>query len=137
MSDSMTLHVDVQNNGHPVDNVYTFFDLYQNRAVYQSANHTIASPDTLTLYRTIPKPAGNFPGQAKVAAKFSKQVVVLGNDGTDVSGPIITEISQSYPVGTTSARLLEERQKAVALVDRDDIMDKLVLRQAILISDAE
>lgn len=135
MSDEMTLHVDVANNGTLVDNTFTFFDLYQNRAVYHSANHTIASPDTLTLYRTIPKQSGNFPGQAKVAAKFSKQVVVPGNDGTDVSGPIITEISISYPVGASDAVLLKERQKALALIDRDDIMVPLVSKQAILISD--
>lgn len=119
---TITLAVDVANNAVLVDIDYSRFDVYQNRSVYNSEDHTISSADTLTLYRTLPKQSGNFKGQAKSAAKFSKTLSVLGVDGATVQAPLILEVSVSIPVGASLETQLEMRQRAVALLDRDDIM---------------
>lgn len=125
----ITLTVDVANDGDTTADetqVYTRFDVYQNRSVYVGENHAVASPHTLSLYRTAPKPSGNFPGMAKSAFKISETVGVLANDGiSTIKAPNIIEISISAPVGTTTDALKENRQRAIALLDNDEIMDDL------------
>lgn len=123
---TITLAVDVANNATLVSKDFNRFDVYQNRSVYNSEDHTISSPDTLTFYRTVPKQSGNFKGQAKSAAKFSKNLTVVGVDGADVQAPLILEVSASIPVGATLAIQKEIRQRAIALLDRDDIMEPLM-----------
>lgn len=119
---TITLAVDVANNATLVDIDFTRFDQYVNRTVYTAETHTLANPDTLTLYRTFPKASGNYPGQAKAATKFSRNIVVTGLDGSNVIGPQIIEVSVSNPVGASLAQQLEMRQRAMALLDRDDVM---------------
>lgn len=125
----ISLTVDVTNDGETTADetqVYTRFEEHLNRAVYISADHTVAAPNTLTFYRTPPKPNGNFPGMAKSAVKFSEAVLVDGVDGSStVKSPSIVEISFSLPVGVTAAHAMELRQRAIALLDDDDIMDDL------------
>lgn len=120
--DTITLAIDELNNATLVNKVFTRFDEYQNRSVYNSADHTIVAKDTLSLYRTPPKTSGNFRGTAKTAVKFSKDLVVLGVDGSNLNAPIILEVSFSIPVGATTAQMLSLRQRVIALLDRDDIM---------------
>lgn len=122
---TITLAVDEQNNATLVDNLYTRFEEYLNRSMYTGPDHTIISPDTLSLYRTPPKQAANFRGTAKTAVKFSRSCSVAGVDGSTLSAPIIVEVSFSIPVGVAEATMTEFRQKAVALLDRDDIMGPL------------
>lgn len=121
-SNLITLSVDVANNATPVDIDYSRFDVYQNRSVYNSESHTILAPDTLGFYRTLPKQSGNFRGQAKTAFKFAKFLTIPGVDGTNVVSPYILEVSTSIPVGASLAIMQEMRQRAIALLDRDDIM---------------
>lgn len=129
LNNTITLAVNEDNDGGTtpaVDNVYSRFDQYQNRTIYTSNSHSLTVPDTLTFYRTFPKTTGNYPGQAKTAAKFSKTIAVSGVNGEDVMGPLILEVSLSAPVGATTAQKLLMRQRAVALLDRDDIMNALM-----------
>lgn len=119
---TITLAVDVLNNGTSEDKVYTRFEEYLNRSVYIGTNHVLHAKDTVTLYRTPQKPSGNFLGVGKTAFKFSRDITVLGADGSSVVAPIIFEVSCSIPVGATAADILVERQKVIALCDRDDIM---------------
>lgn len=123
--DSITLAVDVANNATLVNQVFDRFDYFQNRSVYIGPNHTVATPNTLTFYRTLPKQTGNFKGMAKVAAKFSEAQIVEGVDGTDNSVPYILEISEAIPVGTTAVKRVELRQRAIALLDNDAVMNDL------------
>lgn len=130
LDNTITLAVDEDHDGGSttvnVDHVYNRFDQYQNRTVYTSEAHTLSIPDTLTFYRTFPKTSGNYPGQAKVAAKFSTQQTIPGVNGENVTGPFLVEMSFSMPVGTSSATMLLMRQRASALLNRDDIMDALM-----------
>lgn len=119
---SITLPVDELNNGTPVNETLTRFEEFQNRAVYIGENHSMTEKDTLSLYRTFPKPNGNFKGVSKTSVKFSRDVAVLAVDGTTISAPLIIEVSFSLPVGVTDAEILLHRQRAIALLDLDTVM---------------
>jgi len=123
---TITLQVDELNNATLVDNVYTRFEEFQNRASYISGDHSMSAKDTLGLYRTFPKPSGNFRGVIKTSVKFSKDLAVTGVDGVStLTAPVIVELSFSVPVGATAADVLIARQRALAILDRDDIMVSL------------
>lgn len=122
----ITLPVDVLNNATAVDYDFTRYEEFQNRSKYIGENHTAVSKDTLDLYRTQPKQSGNFRGVGKSALKFSKDISVDGVDSTTaLTAAIIVEVSFSAPVGATTAQLVEMRQRAIALLDDDSIMDDL------------
>lgn len=119
----ITLAVDEENNGSTVNHTFSRFEEHLNRASYIGSDHVIGAPDTLTLYRTFPKPSGNFKGVAKTSFKFSKSIQVTGVDGiSQLSSPIIVETSFSIPVGATAATVKIARQRALALLDRDDLL---------------
>lgn len=125
--DEITLAVDEENDGvDPVNHVYTRAEEYQNRSVYIGANHSLTAKDTVTLYRTAPKSNGNFKGVAKTSFKFSQDKLVDGVDGVaQITAPVIVEVSFSIPVGVTPADVLIARQRALALLDLDTVMDPL------------
>jgi len=123
---TITLAVDEANNSTPVNHVLSRFEESGNRAVYIDADHTVAMKNTCTLYRTFPKASGNFRGVSKSAMKFSTDITVDGVDGeSSVVAPVIVEVSFSLPVGATAAQSKLARQKALALLDRDDVMAPL------------
>lgn len=120
---TITLAVDVLNNGTPVNESLTRFEEYLNRSVYVTESHNVGSKDTLSLYRTFPKPNGNFKGVSKTSMKFSRDIQVPGVDGiSNITAPVICEVSFSLPVGITDAQNLICRQRAVAALDLDSVM---------------
>lgn len=122
----ITLAVDEANTSSTTDHAYSRFDEYQNRSIYNGPDNTLSEREILGFYRTKPSKSGNFKGVAKSSFKFTKDLSVEGVDSTTaVTAPIITTISQSIPIGATTAEVLEERQKAIALLDDDSIMDRL------------
>lgn len=123
----LTLAVDELNNATPTDHVFDRYDYFQNRSIYQGENHSSVARDTLTLYRTPEKPSGNFKGVRKSAFKFSTDKAVTGADGlATLTSPIIAEVSFSVPVGVTAADMMIARQRCIALLDDDDVMDDLM-----------
>lgn len=123
---TIVLPVDVLNNGTPVNETYTRFEEFQNRATYIGASHTPDNRDTLSLYRSFPTKSGNFKGVSKTSMKFSKDMAVDGVDSsTSLTAPIIIEISVAVPVGVAAADVLKARQRALALLDLDSVMDPL------------
>lgn len=132
LNDQITLSVDEENDGvGPVNHVYTRFEETQNRSKYIHTNHTLSAKDTLSFYRTLPKPSGNFRGVAKTAAKFSKDYSVTGADGSTIVAPVIVEISISMPVGISAANAMIARQKALSLLDLDAVMVPLMEQQMV------
>jgi hypothetical protein len=130
--ETITLAVDELNNGTGVDKDFERFSYTQNRTVYVSEDHTPLSKDILALYRTEPKSSGNFPGVLKTALKFSQDLTVAGVDQTtEITVPLIVEVSFSVPVGAADADVLIARQRVVAILDRDDIMVELNSKQII------
>lgn len=125
-ANTITLDVDTDNDGGTTAIVvesFTRYDEFQNRSVYINTGHTLASKDTLSLYRTLPKQNGNFKGVAKSAIKFSKDHSVPGVDSTTTNvASGLVEVSFSLPIGMTPAQTLELRMRAVALLLDDTVM---------------
>jgi len=123
---TITLDVNTDNDDGTtatVEAVFTRFEEYLNRSVYIHSNHTLGLRETLNLYRTLPKPSGNFRGTAKSAVKFTKDYSVPGNDAaTTIVAPSLGEASFSFPVGMTPAQTLEQRMRLCALILLDSVM---------------
>lgn len=125
-ADTITLAVDVLNNGTPANQAFVSSDRSGvNRTVYHGPGHTLISRHTLALLRGYPKRTGNYYGSAKSSIKFTRDVSVSQADGTTTIAPLIFEVSVSMPVGTTPADLLAMRQHVVAILDRDDVCNDL------------
>lgn len=123
LSNEITLAVDTANTGTTTNLTYTRFDEYNNRTVYISADHEPSARDELTFYRTFPKPSGNFLGTRKAALKFSKELPVLDKEGNTIMSPFIFEVSTSIPLGVSTADQVEMRQRGVAILDNDTLMN--------------
>jgi hypothetical protein len=129
---TITLAVDLLNTGSTTDQIFTRQEQYLNRSVYIGPTHSVSLKDTLTFYRSPIKPSGNFPGVAKVSAKFSTDYAIPGVDGaTTLIAPQIFEVSCSTPVGVTEAQQMIARQRGVALWDMDTIVGALMALQSI------
>jgi hypothetical protein len=116
-SNSITLSVDLANDGNPTDQVFTRFEELVNRSTYVGPGHSLASPHTMQLYRTLPKRTGTFLGAAKSSIKFTKTIIVDDADGNETKKPIIGEASFSIPVGASAAETLALRQHFVSALD--------------------
>lgn len=129
LDNTISLTVDVLNDGSTTADetqVYTRYEEHLNRSVYTGADHTMVAPHTLSFYRTQPKVNGNFRGMAKSAMKISECISVDGVDTTtSVIAPLLAEVSFSVPVGATTAQLVELRQRLIALLDDDTLMNNL------------
>lgn len=98
----------------------------QGRSVYYAANHNVIDRNMLAFYRTLPKPNANFKGTAKSSFKFTRDIVVESMIETlTLKAPIIAEVSFSCPVGSTAAEIKDMRQRLVALLNDETVMQKL------------
>lgn len=128
---TITLQVDVANNGTLVGLSYDRHEEHLNRTRYITPFHSLELRDTLDMYRTPPKKQGNYKGVSKTAFKFTRDQVVPAVDGTDYTSPLIIEVSGSVPIGTSPEAKLAIRQRAIAMLDDDAIMDALWDTQSI------
>lgn len=124
-SNQITLAVDTLNSGSTTNQVYDRTEEQVNRSTYSGPGHTFASRNIMQFYRTLPVRSGSFLGAAKTSVKFTEDVTVPSSDGEDTKFPLICEVSFSVPVGTSSAKTKELRQRALALLDTDAIMAAL------------
>lgn len=123
LNNTITLGVDILNSGVTTDIDFIRFDETQNRTTYISENHEPGVRDILNFYRTLPKVIGNFKGVRKTALKFTRDYSVPTVDGGTTQSPAIIEVSFSLPVGLSAADTLECRQRTVALLDLDAVMN--------------
>lgn len=124
--DLITIAVDTLNDGNTSDHIYTRVDEFANRSVYIGPGHLPEARVLLGLYRTTRKQNGNFKGVLKTSVKFTEDITVPGVDSaTDLVSPIITEVNFSFPVGVTVPQLIVARQRQMALLDLDTIMNNL------------
>lgn len=129
LDNAITIAVDEGNTGVTADQTFSRYEEYLNRSVYVAGDHSLVSPHTLSFYRTQPKANGSFRGMAKSAFKFSESISVAGVDSSiTLEAPLIAEMSFSIPVGATAAQVVEMRQRIVALLDGDILMNKLNLQ---------
>lgn len=126
LANQIDLSVDATNVGTPATQSYDRYEEFQNRSVYIGADHLPEARNMFAVYRTFPTKSGNFKGVSKSAVKFTQDAEVPGVDSaTTLTAPIIIEVSFSVPVGCTNAELMEMRQRAIAALDDDTLMDAL------------
>lgn len=113
-----------QNANQEID--YSRAEESAGRSVYYSDSHTTVGRDTLTFLRTLPKVSGNDQGQAKASFKFTRDILVPSTlTSIEIKRPLIIEVSASIPVGATDAEILDIRERAIALLNDQTVMDKL------------
>jgi hypothetical protein len=126
LANQITLSVDAANDGNAANQTYDRYEEFQNRSVYIGTDHLPEARNMFAVYRTFPTKSGNFKGVSKSAVKFTQDVEVAGVDSsTTLTAPIIVELSFSVPVGAASADLTELRQRVLAALDDDTLMDAL------------
>lgn len=114
---TITFPVDVLNNGTPVNKVYSRdYDDFS-KSVYTGPAHTLLSRQLLQFQRTPNKVVGNSFGTFRTATKVTVDKMVAARDGTNVSQPMILEVSTSIPVGVSDADKMEYRQLVIAILD--------------------
>lgn len=131
LSDIITLPIDTANTGVTTDLTYSRYEEQTNRSTYISAVHEPGRRDILAFYRSVPKPAGVFKGVRKSSVKFTHDVTVDDSAGGTIDCPVILEINFSIPIGVSTAVILELRQRLVALLDADTVMDNLNVLQMV------
>jgi len=125
-ADQIVLSVDAANDGNPANETYERYQEFENRSVYIGSTHVPEARDILALYRTFPNKSGNSKGVSKSTVKFTEDVEVAGVDSaTTLTAPIILELSFSVPVGTPAATVVKLRQRALAMLDNDTLMDSV------------
>lgn len=130
LANELTISVDAANDGNPADFVFENRDKVGNRSVYLGPSYTPELREELAFYRTYPTKSGNFKGVLKSAVKYTADQEVPGVDSsTTLTVPAIVEVSFSIPVGADVAVLL--RQMAIGILDADDIMDDVNVKQMI------
>lgn len=131
LDNTITLSVDPENDGGPVNQVFTRIEEYQNRSVYKGPNHSFVNRDTLSFYRTPPKKSGIFNGTLKTAQKFSTDITVATSDGGTTVLPLIGQVDFSVPIGATAAQCMALRQRILAALDLDALQTKAMEGQEI------
>lgn len=121
----ITVDYDGGGVGTPITEEWSNFDRLSNRSVYHSDAHTPILRDTLTIYRTLPKPTPTFYGVQKSAVKLSLDVSVAIPNGETTRSPIIFEMSASIPVGATPADVLKQEERLKGLIYNRDFMTRL------------
>jgi len=126
IANDITLNVDYLNDGNTTAEAYENEDRTGNRSTYAGENHALDARDQINFYRSYNTKNGNFKGVSKSSFKLTKDFTVTGVDGlAALTAPVICEVSFSIPVGVSAADVKKVRQRALALLDDDTIMDAL------------
>jgi hypothetical protein len=123
LPNSITLAVDEANTGSTTNHVLSRAEEGASKSVYYDADHTVAARNEVAFARTFPKQSGNFYGTLRTNVKFTKDITVPGVNGENIKTPVIGEASFSFPVGVDNATATLIRQKLVAMLDYDAVMD--------------
>lgn len=125
----LVLPVDHQNDGTTTNEIYSRYEEFQNRSTYIGSIHVPAARDMFQMYRSFATKSGNFNGVSKTSFKFTKDTTVAGVDGvSSLTVPVIIEVNFSLPVGVNAAVVKSARQRVLACLDDDSIMDPLNLQ---------
>jgi len=127
-ADSLTLAVDTLNNGTTSNQTFTAISRETNKSTYSRSDASSANRRDLAFLRKFPTRSGNFLGATKVTFKFTDTYSVQGVDSNPLSTLLVGEVSFSIPVGVAAADAKEFRQRLLAVLDNDTVMDKLMNR---------
>lgn len=123
LSNTITLPVDVANNGTLVDKIHTRDEVTPGKVLYYGPERTPTHADLLTILRTKAVRSGNFFGVHKNRIKFSKDFnVPTAEVGKEVQQPFIMDLYISKPVGVSDAQITERLQTLRAFLDHAEAM---------------
>lgn len=127
LNNTITLSVDTANDGVVSDIDFIRFQAYTDKSIYIGPDHTSLITDQVAFYRTAAKPSGTSLGVEKRQIKITQTNSVPTSE-TDVStyANDIATLQFSLPVGTSSASKKALRQRLIALLDDDSIMDSFM-----------
>lgn len=115
LDNTITLPVDVANNGTTVDAIFTRDEVVVGRSMYKGPARTSVLGDSLTFFRSKAKRAGAFLGVYKSRLKFSRDFEVpTAEVGKSVIQPALVDINISKPVGVTEGQIVEMIMRGAA-----------------------
>jgi len=124
---TIVLQVDELDDAVLVPTTYTRFEEIQNRTTYlELDNHSSMKPRKLQLYRSPLSSPGLSFGKQKSAVKFTDGFDVLNKEGATVVENALVNISFSLPVGLSDAQRTLVRERVVAMINDDTVMDSLI-----------
>lgn len=85
------------------DVVVTRYSEEKDKSTYHFTGATWASRKEVSFLRSLPKPSGSYPGNARGTVKITWDVEVVDKAGSTIVAPIIATIQYSIPVGADSA----------------------------------
>lgn len=125
LDNTLTLSVDPENDGNPVNETWTRLAESNGRSTYKGPLHTFVNKDVLDFFATLPKRIKDFFGVAKSGFRFTESITVATPSGGTVEAPLIGEVRFAVPVGATEAQMQNLRQRMVTVLDNDAIMVKV------------
>lgn len=128
-AENITIAVDVLNDGNTVDQSFDRNRVEGNKSTYLGSASSDLCRDTLNLFRGDPKTGGGSNGTRRSTVKFTKDQLVdnQAGDGQHYL-PLVGDVVFAVPVGTTAAECKLIRQRLIAMLDDDALMDDLMLR---------
>lgn len=132
LDNTITLAVDTANTGTVTNEVYSRYSEAQNETLYIGPDHAVTARNQLRFARTFPTKSGNFNGAVITEVKFTQDISVPGVDSTTTEvRPVVITLRISDPVGDSVSNLVHFRQRLLALLDDDTIMNKFNRTQEI------
>lgn len=126
LDNTITFDVDHDRDATPTEEVFSKFQEFLNRSVYNGADNSDALRNQMVVTRNEPTVSGNFRGVKKTSLKFTQDIEVAGVDTeTTLVAPIILSLSLSLPVGTTAASAMHLRERMRAALDDQDFITRL------------
>jgi len=124
LQNTITLSVDQANNGTPINEEYRRYTESTDKSVYIGAGTTSLKKNHLAFGRIAAKPSASSLGIEKRQLKITETETVDSRTvGESVLADAIGTVSFNFPVGMSSARRKAFRQRLIAALDDDSIMD--------------
>jgi hypothetical protein len=125
----IVLSVDAANDSNPANETFSLVSPFsEGKSTWLKDGTMREDHDIVTFYGALPKRSGNFQGVYRSGIKATHGVEVEGVDSTtSLDSDIILNLSVSVPVGTATADLVLVRQRLIAALDDDTLMNDLML----------
>lgn len=103
------------------DVVVQRFSEEKDKSTYRFAGATWANRKEVSFLRSVPKPNGNYPGNARGTVKLTWDTEVTDRLGATIVAPIIVTIQASVPVGVNPSVFADIMANAAAALNHADL----------------
>lgn len=128
LANEITLTVDPANDGNPESRVFERGQYISPDRVYYTRKdvHTLQDRDQI-MFRTLPrKVTATSYGVARSIVKSTKDHSITNKVGETIKVPATIETQANFPVGMTSAAILEMVQNHIATLDVNAIVESVL-----------